>query len=58
MTVNTDKVKPFLGNVPKSWLADEPSSDVRELPERVDEEITPTSTDRAQRWLESCGLPG
>ena len=38
MTVHTDKVKPFLGEVPKSWLADEQSSDVRELPERADEE--------------------
>ena len=28
-----------MGEVPKSWLADEPSSDVRELPERADEEI-------------------
>jgi len=31
MTVHIDKVKPFLGEVPKSWLADEPSSDVTEL---------------------------
>jgi len=38
MTVHIDKVKPFLGEVPKSWLADEQSSDVRELPERADEE--------------------
>ena len=38
MTVHIDKVKPFLGEVPKSWLTDEPSSDVRELPERADEE--------------------
>jgi len=37
MTVHIDKVKPFLGEVPKSWLADEPSSDVRELPERADD---------------------
>ena len=29
MTVHIDKVKPFLGEVPKSWLTDEPSSDVR-----------------------------
>ena len=28
-----DKVKPFLGEVPKSWLAGEPSSEVRELPD-------------------------
>jgi len=35
MTVHIDKVKPFLGEVPKSWLADEPSSDVKELPERA-----------------------
>ena len=35
MTVHIDKVKPFLGEVPKSWLTDEPSSDVRELPERA-----------------------
>ena len=27
-----------MGEVPKSWLSDEPSSDVRELPERADEE--------------------
>jgi len=40
MTVHIDKVKPFLGEVPKSWLADEPSSDVRELPERADDEQT------------------
>jgi len=26
MTVHVDKVKPFLGEVPKSWLAGEPSS--------------------------------
>jgi len=38
MTVHIDKVKPFLGEVPKSWLADEPSSDARELHERADEE--------------------
>jgi len=38
MTVHIDKVKPFLGEVPKSWLADEPSSVVRELSERADEE--------------------
>ena len=38
MTVHIDKVNPFLGEVPKSWLADEPSSDARELPERADEE--------------------
>jgi len=38
MTVHIDKVKPFLGEVPKSWVADEPSSDVRELPERADDE--------------------
>jgi len=31
MTVHIKKVKPFLGEVAKSWLADEPSSDVREL---------------------------
>ena len=36
--VHIDKVKPFLGEVPKSWLADEPSSDVRKLPERAHEE--------------------
>jgi len=35
MTVHIDKVKPFLGEVPRSWLADEPSSDVKELPERA-----------------------
>ena len=40
MTVHIDKVKPFLGEVPKSWLADKPSSDVRELPERADDEQT------------------
>ena len=33
-------MKPFLGEVPKSWLADEPSSDVRELPERADDQQT------------------
>ena len=38
MTVHVDKIKPFLGEVEKSWLTDEPSSDVRELPERADEE--------------------
>jgi len=38
MTVHIDKVKPFLGEVPKSWLTDEPSPDVRELPKRADEE--------------------
>jgi len=38
MTVHIDKVKPFLGEVPKSWLADEPSSDVTELPEIADDE--------------------
>ena len=38
MTVHIDKVKPFLGEVPKSWLTGEPSSDVRKLPERADEE--------------------
>jgi len=37
MTVHIDKVKPFLGEVPKSWLADEPSSDVKDLPERADD---------------------
>jgi len=40
MTVHIDKVKPFLGEVPKSWLAGEPSSDVRELPERADDQQT------------------
>ena len=38
MTFHIDKVEPILGEVPKSWLADEPSSEVRELPERADEE--------------------
>jgi len=38
MTVHIDKVKPFLGEVPNSWLADEQSSDVRELRERADDE--------------------
>ena len=38
MTVHIDKVKPILGEVPKSWLADEPSSDARELPEGADED--------------------
>jgi len=37
MTVDIHKVKPFLVEVPKSRLADEPSCDVRELPERADE---------------------
>jgi len=32
-TVHIDKVKPFLGEVPKSWLADEPSSDIRKFHE-------------------------
>ena len=40
MTVHVDKVKPFLGEVPKSWLAGEPSSEVRELPERADDQET------------------
>ena len=40
MTVHVDKVKPFLGEVPKSWLAGEPSSEVRELPERADDQDT------------------
>ena len=40
MTVHVDKVKPFLGKVPKSWLAAEPSSEVRELPERADDQET------------------
>jgi len=35
MTVYIDRVKPFLGEVPKSWLADEPSSDVKKLSERA-----------------------
>jgi len=39
MTVHIEKVKPFLVEVPKSGLADKPTSDVRELPERADEEI-------------------
>jgi len=38
MTVHIDKVKPFLGEVPKSWLADQPSSDARELRQGADEE--------------------
>ena len=38
MTVHIDKVTLFVGELPKSWLTDEPSSDVRELPERADEE--------------------
>jgi len=33
-------VKPFLGEVPKSWLANEPSSEVIELPERADDKQT------------------
>ena len=40
MTVHTDKVKPFLGEVPKSWLANKPSSKVIELPERADDKQT------------------
>jgi len=40
MTVHVDKVKPFLGEVPKSWLAGEPSSEVRELPETADDQET------------------
>jgi len=40
MTVHIDKVKPFLGEVPKSWLADEPSSDIAKLPERPDGKST------------------
>jgi len=40
MTVHVDKVKPFLGEVPKSRLAGEPSSEVRELPERADDQET------------------
>jgi len=37
MTVHVDKVKPFLGEAPKSWLADEPNSDNKELPRRADD---------------------
>ena len=37
MTVHIDKVKLFLGEAPKSWLADEPSSDDKELPARADD---------------------
>jgi len=33
-----DKVKPLLAEVPKSWLANETSSDARELPQRAVEE--------------------
>ena len=53
MTVHIDKVKPFLGEVPKSWLADEPSSDVRKLPERADEEtlVKATNTEPASEQL-------
>jgi len=40
MAVHVDEVKPFLGEVPKSWLAGEPSSEVRELPERADDQET------------------
>jgi len=40
MTVHVDKVKPFLGKVSKSWLAGEPSSEVRELPERAGDQET------------------
>ena len=40
MTVHVDKVKPFLGEVPKTWLAGEPSSEVRELPERANDQET------------------
>ena len=35
MTIHVDKVKPFFGEVPKSRLAGEPSSEVRELPEKA-----------------------
>jgi len=38
MTIHIDKVTPFVGEVPKNWLAAERSSDVRKLPERADEE--------------------
>jgi len=38
MIVHIDEVKPFLCEVPKSWLADEPSSDAKELPRRAVEE--------------------
>jgi len=41
MTVHVDKVTPFLGEVPKNWLAGEPSSEVRELPERADATAMP-----------------
>jgi len=40
MTVHVNKVKPFLGEVPKSWLADEPSPDVEELSEKADDQQT------------------
>ena len=33
-------MKPFLGEVSKSWLADEPSSDIEEPSERADNEQT------------------
>ena len=32
-----------MGKVPKSWLADEPRSDVRKLPERADEVKAPNT---------------
>ena len=38
MTVHIDKVKPFLGEVPSSWLADEPGSNVEEPSERANDE--------------------
>jgi len=40
ITVHIDKVKPFLGEVPKSWLADEPSSNIEELSEGADDQQT------------------
>jgi len=40
MTIHVDKVKPFFGEVPKSRLAGEPSSEVRELPEKADDQGT------------------
>jgi len=69
MTIHIDKVKPFLGEVPKSWLADEPSSDIEEPSERADNEQTlvkepinePNSEQlisEPKQWRRSWGVRG
>jgi len=56
MTVHIDKVKPFLGEVPKSWLADEPSSDVRKLPERATDGSMEEKLVKTPNTYNSAGL--